>query len=97
MLKMYFVTTVQVNENDILDTRCVGYFENYEDAAIIVKKNKCDIYEGIYNYAVIEEVPSGLYQFAFNPQWFLFSKEKAAYEEIEKPEFAQNTIGFSIG
>ena len=99
MATMYFLTTVQTRENKIIDTRCVGYFDTYEEALFVVLENSCDIHEGIYDYAVIETIPSGLYRYSLNSHWFRFSEDKTRlYEEIIiAPDFAKNVTGFAIG
>lgn len=90
---MYFITTVEKNT-----TRTVGYFSNIEDAINTVKTNKYDIWENCYTYAVIENVPEGLYQYDEHPLWFKFNTNTRKYESIANPpEFAKSETGFSIG
>ena len=93
---MYFITTFQVHKDVLIDKRCVGYYESYEQSARVVRENVGDIYEGIYNYAVIEGIPSGLYQHDPNPHWFQIT-DKNTYVEIEKPEFAKHADILVIG
>ena len=92
---MYFVTTIDSNHDD---TRCVGYFKEFKDAEIRVLENVLDIYETCYDYAVIENVPEGFYQYDFTPKWYKWNVSKEKYEKIkERPEKYKNTIGFAIG
>ena len=97
--KLFFVTAIQVEDDEIVDTRCVGFFEEYVDAKRAVCKNIYDIHEGIYNYAVIEAIQSGIYQVDLNPKWFQAqeSDRGICYREIEKPDFAKYSVGFAIG
>lgn len=94
---MYFITTIQEKNNEIIDQRCVGYMDTYEDAKEIVKYNEYDIFETIYNYAVIEAIPSGVYKYDTEPQWFKYNEEVENYYECDKPEFAKGMVGFGIG
>ena len=97
--ELYFITTLQVDGDEIVDTRCVGSFEEYEDAKRTVCRNVYDIHEGIYNYAVIEAIKGGLYQVDLNPKWFQAyeSDGKILYHEVERPAFAKHSVGFGIG
>lgn len=95
---MYFITTIcKFDEYGPKGTRCVGYFKDLEEAKDIVTNNKCDLWETIYNYAVIEKIGEGLYQYDQNPIWFQWCHETKTYKEIEKPEEAKNFVGMSIG
>ena len=92
---MYFLTTIEEKNGEIKDTRCVGYFETYEEAASIVLHNFYDINETIYNYAVIEAIHSGIYQYDHKPHWFAWIEN--SYIESEVPPFAKNGCGYGIG
>ena len=74
---MYFVTTVQVDKNGKMKfSRCVGFFECYEEAKDVVINNKSDIFEGNYHYVVIEKIMPGLYPDGDdNPHWFKISDD----------------------
>lgn len=92
---MYFLTTIEEKNGKIENTRCVGYFETYEEAANIVLHNFYDINETIYNYAVIEAIHSGIYQYDHKPHWFAWIEN--SYIESEVPPFAKNGCGYGIG
>ena len=93
---MYFVTTINVENDEIKESRCIGYFDTYEEAENIVLNNMFDIHELLYNYALIEAIPSGAYQYDENPHWFIWSIS-GHFEEINAPEFAKCRVGFGIG
>lgn len=80
-------------------TRIVGYYENYEDAYISVTGNSCDIHQGIYQYALIEEVKEGLLNPAKSEDrhWFEYSEKTDRYIEIKEPDFCNNFNGITIG
>lgn len=90
---MYFVSTVGKHQN----IRVVGYFSKYEDALEVVFKNYGDIYEaGYYPYALIENVPEGLYKYDMTPQWFKWNIDYG-YQPCDTPEEYKNMVGFGVG
>lgn len=93
---MYFVTTVDSKDED---TRCVGYFKTFEEAEQAVMENACDIWETCYDYAVIENIPEGLYQYDFHPTWYKYHKPTGGYMKCEQPEFVKaiSGVGYAIG
>lgn len=100
---IYVVTTIHRNQDDNYQ-RAVGYYFRQEHAIQAVVNNICDIYEHAhYNYAVIEAVEEGLYQYDLEPLWFSVNAErtdkgiKYDVKQIEPPYFAKNTVGFGIG
>ena len=93
---MYFVTTIDSRDED---TRCVGYFKTFEEAEHVVLYNECDIEETCYDYAVIENIPEGLYQYDFHPTWYKWHKPTGGYIECEQPDFVKTIcgVGYAIG
>lgn len=96
-MKAYFVATIRnIYTNS---TRVVGFFDSLEQARNCVESNCGDIYEeGYYNYAVIEELESGIYPACQNPifyEWF-GDKKTGGYREVSKPKEFEGFIGFTI-
>lgn len=96
---MYFITTIDSKDKD---TRCVGYYSTFEQAEKAVISNMFDICETCYDYAVIENIPEGIYQYDFNPTWYKYQKLTDGYIKCEQPSFVtknggMGTIGFAIG
>lgn len=91
---MYFITSVSED-----DTRCVGYYSDFEKANVAVESNSYDLNEaGCYPYVVIENIKEGIYQYDFNPVWYKYNKDAEKYEKSERPSFIEkNLIGFGIG
>ena len=94
---MYFITSVSKNADEY---RCVGYFSDKETAIEVVENNVGDLYEaGLYPYAVIENIPEGIYQYDQDPTWFTYVEKTDKYQicstplEIRK----QHLVGFGIG
>ena len=94
---MYFITTIQEKNDKIIDQRCVGYYDTYDEAEELLMANAYDFCETIYNYAVIEAIPSGVYQYDTEPKWFKYNELEDTYEKCDKPEFAKCQVGFAIG
>ena len=93
---MYFITTIDATGKD---TRCVGYYADLDKAIKAVEYNTFDIYEeGLYPYAVIENIPEGIYHYDQNPIWFKFNTTTRNYEKSERPLIIEKYfVGFSIG
>lgn len=94
---MYFITTVQIKDEQLGYTRCIGYFKTFEKAEYIVLNNVGDIEETIYNYCVIENIPDGIYQYDQNAKWYKFNDLDEVYRPCEKPKELNHLIGFGIG
>jgi two-component SAPR family response regulator len=91
---MYFITTIEKTENlfdSFQNQRTVGFFENLDRAVDIVKNNRCDINETIYDYAVIEYLTDGLYPVAELVELYKFDHDKNEYfpcKDIDIPVFS---------
>lgn len=102
-IKIYVINTMTKLEKDqngfpdFGSERIVGFYKEFKDAEDAVVNNICDIYETIYNYALIEEVEEGLYNSSLNRWFYKYNKEKDEYEKIEEPEFLKHYSGFTIG
>ena len=100
---MYFITVFgKVEPSDVFYAefgcqRTWGYYPKYEMAATTLYENKTDLYEGCYEYAVIEKIGYGIAAIAEERQWFKWNKEKCGYFEIEEPECVKHLVNFAIG
>lgn len=84
---MYFVTTLKILNNEIVRKRTVGFSSNLELLENALNCNSCDIYEcGYYNYAVIESIEEGFYNYDLNPSWFKWDNEKQGFYKCSKPD-----------
>ena len=93
---MYFITTITNLFSDG-NSRCIGYFSKQEDAIETIESNWGDFWETIYSYAVIENVPEGVYQLDFNPLWFKYDTNTEKYKQIDRPKETLHQCGFGIG
>lgn len=78
------------------DIRTIGWKPSFGDAAEAVVENRCDIWEGCYYYACIEEIEPGLYKEHRNRWLYKYDEKKDKYNRIDEPGFMANCypIGF---
>lgn len=88
---MFFITTIDKEGN----CRCVGYVKTFEEAENIVLNNIGDINETIYDYAIIENIPEGLYQYNQNASWYQWNNGK--YKKINRPDVYNHLVSWAIG
>lgn len=61
-------------------------------------ENGGDIFETCYNYAVIEEIEDGLYQYDTEPKWYQMDHELGEVSKMDgRPDFAKCIVGWAIG
>jgi hypothetical protein len=81
-----------------LSHRTWGWYSKLKDAQECVNLNSCDIYEGEYNYAVIEEISEGVLQGGEIPKewWYKWEGdwETGKYKPCEKPKEYEGYIVF---
>lgn len=101
--KSYWFITVmrklEKNSKGFLETgctRCWGFYSNKEDALNTLHENRTDLWETIYDYAVLEEYYEGISNHTLNRQFFEYDKDKDGYFEIEEPECVKRFIGFAL-
>ena len=103
---IYTITTIEKLEPDDKyycqhgDTRCVGFYHDKKSAEEAVEENRCDIFECLYDYAVIEQTPPGVYgtSSAEYERWFYkYDHENKRYDPIEEPECVKHIYGFGVG
>lgn len=98
---MFFITTMTPDylrwtSETSGDSRCVGIFENFSDANEIVLSNYYDIFEGDYDFVVIEEIKElGLYPWVDNSFWYQWIDGR--YQRIERPIEAKHITNFCFG
>lgn len=98
---MYFITTFtqyiidSLGYPDIGSARTVGYYADKEDAFATVLENRCDLWETIYTYAVVEHIEPGLYQTAEESWFFKWNNDTKRYEPIDP--FNDNFGNYAFG
>lgn len=69
--------------------RQVVWYSNHDDAVQMVKANNCDMWETIYDYALVESLPKGMYPTTcpgYECEYFKYNQEIEKYEPIDKSE-----------
>jgi hypothetical protein len=77
-----------------IDSRCMGWYENLEDAVDVLEHNRMDVHECSFTYAVIEKARSGPYAQAFEVQWYIWDEEREGYIECDKPSELEHVAHF---
>lgn len=101
MNKIYMVTTFTKMEKDDLgwpdtgSSNFIGWFSAERRAREFVINNECDIWETIYDYALIEEWCEGYSGYTLDAYWYKYNREIDKYEPILAPERAKNFCGFT--
>lgn len=106
--KLYSLTTFEkldsfkkTNLLDMGDKRCVGIFSQLKNAQEIVEENICDIYEGYYQFAIIEEITTGLYPYCETRYLYKFDDSQQKYilvsPDSEEEKKIKDYTAFSIG
>ena len=94
MNKIYTITTFTRRK---FTSRTVGWVKTFEEAEEIVLNNQGDIFEYMYDYAIIEEVEEGLYPFSFTRWLYKIDLKERKYYRIEEPDWIGKYINLGIG
>ena len=93
----YFVSTILIKDEKVEASRCIGYFENKDEAIEAIETNLGDMHEYTYNYAVIEELSSGLYPYDVEPIFFKWYSGSKGYEKCVRPKALKSKYAIGIG
>ena len=103
---MWFVTTLEkleLSDNGFPaygSIRTPLFCAKEEDAVQSLEHNRCDMWEFLYEFAVIEYFdPDQMYGGCDNyrRRWFKFDETLGGYREIDEPEFMNHFINIAIG
>lgn len=101
---VFFVTVLSMDRHErriMRNSRTWGFFYDFEVAERVVLENQTDIYECLYDYAVIEEYSQGILRLPKEKQWY-----KAVYRKgqnnprvvkVKKPSALKRVVCFAIG
>ena len=97
--KYYFITVFDNYDAQYgpWSMRAWGFYTHLEDAINALDKNITDLWETIYNYAVIEEYYEGISGYNFNRQFFKYDREMNSYRPIDEPKELKPYVSFAIG
>ncbi len=99
----YFITVFErlgMDENGFTDTghtRCWGFYADKETAFQALHENWTDMWETIYNYAVIEGYREGISHYTGYRQFFKYMLGRDGYFEIDEPKGYEHYCNFGIG
>lgn len=94
----YFITVFRnYDTQGPHNMRCWGFYDNFEDAEMVVTDNITDIYETIYTYAVIEEYKQGISNYNFERWFYEYNENECGYCPIEEPKELRHYVGFALG
>ena len=99
---MFFITCftkVSIDElgyPDIGSSRTVGFVDTLEEAGELLLNNACDFWETIYEYAIIEEIHSGIYPVPEDRCFFQFDMDRQGYRPIEEPKELERVAIFAF-
>ena len=89
----FFITMVTSLDNVIMGdfntyptSEIVAFEESYEEAEKAVLTNSCDIQDHMFEYALIEEVPIGVYPSAINKWWFKWDRKNKEFFKLPDEE-----------
>jgi hypothetical protein len=100
---MYFITCFQKYEQtkcgvpDIGSSRTFGYYPYKHWAIEDLHNNNLDIREAVYDYAVVEKIPMGLYQLADETIYFKWNEEKQGFYEIDDVDMQDYFGNYAFG
>lgn len=100
---MYFITCferyrkTELGWPDIGSNRTFGYYPNKEMAIEDLHTNNTDLHEYLYNYAVVEKIPMGLYPIAEETIYFKWDNEKQGFYEIDGTDMQDCFGNYAFG
>jgi len=97
---MYFITVMTKPKKGSMisdESRCWGFYPNLSQAKNAVENNITDLWETIYDYAVIEIIRPGIAYPAEIVQWYKYRIGSKKYEPVNEPKWAKNICNFAIG
>ncbi len=102
---MYFITAIisQEHLNDKfplhnkLKNHTFGYYPTFEEAHAAVTDNVGNMCECMYDYIVIENIPSGVHALSDGENWYQWSSNLNCWQSCVKPEEFRGIINFALG
>ena len=80
-------------------SRTFGYFAEKDDAVEAMHHNTLDMWEYLYDYAVIEAMREGVHCECEEEIWFQYDRKRGGFFEIPKPEavIKSHVCNFALG
>lgn len=105
MDKIYWFITVFEkfdNQYGIKNARTWGFYSDKEKALDTLRHNYTDLWETVYDYAVLEPYYEGVSGYCFDEsrEWFVYNETMDGYLPLDlekEPEEVKCYVGFAIG
>ena len=95
--KYYFITVfAKYDDKGPHNMRCWGFYKELPDAVEAIMWNYTDMWETVYDYAIIEEYHLGISGYNFE-RWFFKYNGEDGYDRIEEPEELKHYCSFALG
>lgn len=103
---IWLITCLDCQQGLVKSTRTFGWKSSEAEAVSAVLENRGDIFEVYYNYAVVEEVRSGIHGSILSEIWFKWDAPpdiiygpnfQSRWTNIDKPEWSRNIMNWGIG
>lgn len=100
---MFFITCFSKIETDKLGwldmgaSRTFGFKETFEDAECALNYNACDMWEYLYDYAIVEEINPGIHPIAENRWFYKYDRKKNGFFRMEEPEEFKHYCNIALG
>lgn len=103
MQTYWFITVMEkfdIDEDFYVKTGCTrlwGFYSSKVDALQALHNNVTDMWETIYNFAILEEYYEGIGNSTGVRYFLKYDPSLNGYFEIEEPEYAKYICDFAIG
>lgn len=100
---MFFITCFQKIEIDKLGwldmgaSRVFGFKETFEQAECALNENTCDMFEFLYEYAVVEQMSPAIHPDVEGRWFFKWDNEKQGFFRIDEPKEFLHYCNIALG
>ena len=96
---MWFITAIDSNtKNKSRMSRTFGFYNEHNDARKAVEENRCDMFEHLYDYLVIEYIESGIHPIVRMDEWYKWNDALKKWEFItDKPKQYSGYTNWALG
>ena len=100
---MFFITcfetlgVTKIGSPDMGDVRTFGFKETFDEANRALNNNVLDMWEGCYNYAIVEEMYPGIHPNVENRWFYKYNKELNGFFSMDEPEEFKHFTNIALG
>lgn len=92
---MYFITMLNINNNEVTESKTIGYVSDREEAEIKIKSNDNAVFikgeNSYYDYGIISDVSTGFSLNINDIRWFKYNRIEEDVE-VHTETFGDETI-----